>query len=518
MKSRLLEWLVKSWLTTTQALTLFIGLGLVLYLVLRPMWPGAVQPIEAHLSLGSTISTWPALLGNTLLIAGVATAMSVSLALPLSYLLFRTNLPGRVLFTLGLLLLACLPVFVTSSAVMALLGFRTSQGNPLFAGLIHGWIGTPLALLQIGLGYLCVNRELEEAASCETSRFGVWTNVDWPQIRWCVLAVGLLQIWFSGTEVTVSDMLCVRTFAEEVYLTYQLSGSTAMQSLVVAPFLALFGLLVLGIVCSAKRADIRSTRVFEARPPRLQLHAMRWPLTVLVGAVVAVLVYFPLHTLVSQVDSVSDFVRLSRRLGAELRQSLLLAGMACLLTLVLTMGIFVRAMSQTRRGRCLRWSLVLLFAWPSPCLAIALIECLNRPGPLGAIYDSPAALVLGQTLRWLPLCVLLTAPALIGLSRDVVEAARADGCDGARLHSALYWPIAKSFLLLAGTAVFILVLSEVTISVLLSPPGFLPMSVRFFTLVHYGLRNEAATICGLMVLVLLLPWSVLVYMLHRPER
>jgi len=60
-------------------------------------------------------------------------------------------------------------------------------------------------------------------------------------------------------------------------------------------------------------------------------------------------------------------------------------------------------------------------------------------------------------------------------------------------------------------------LGEVTASVMLSPPGFLPLSVRFFTLAHYGLRGEAAAVCLLMMIVLVIPWSVLTLLLHRTD-
>ena len=70
------------------------------------------------------LASWPRLIGNTVLVCGVASLTSLLVALPLSFLLFRTNIPGRRPLTLGLLLLACLPPFASASAVLAVVGIR----------------------------------------------------------------------------------------------------------------------------------------------------------------------------------------------------------------------------------------------------------------------------------------------------------------------------------------------------------------------------------------------------------
>ena len=87
--------------------------------------------------------------------------------------------------------------------------------------------------------------------------------------------------------------------------------------------------------------------------------------------------------------------------------------------------------------------------------------------------------------------------------------------NGAGLHRRLYWPVAARYLAIAAFAATIFIFGELTVSVLLSPPGFLPLSVRFFTLAHYGIQGKPAVVCLLTILIMVIPWGVLVYLLNR---
>jgi ABC-type Fe3+ transport system permease subunit len=125
--------------------------------------------------------------------------------------------------------------------------------------------------------------------------------------------------------------------------------------------------------------------------------------------------------------------------------------------------------------------------------------------------------VLGQILRWLPVGVLFAVPGTARVTADLVDAARLDGCRASQLHVRLIWPLAVRSLALSAIAVMVLVFGELTASVLLSPPGVLTLSVRFFTLAHYSLAGQAATICVIAWICMVIPWSVLLHLLRRPD-
>lgn len=508
--------LLTCWVVGAQAFIVLIGVAFGLYLVVRPFVPGASSTTTSSGDLWAIISTWPELLGTTLIVCGTASVISLALALPIAYLLFRTNLPGRRAITAGLLLAACMPVFVGASSVIALMGLHLGSGNPWLAGVIHGWVAMPLSVLPIGLAYRCVDRAWIDAAAIEANWRYTWRHVEWPVIRWSVAAVVVLQFWLAGVDITVTDLLAVRTFAEEVYVGFQLGGSTALQSLVIAPYLALFGILLFELRRMTVSADLRWERITGAEPPATKLGTGRWPLLAAMFIVLTAIMGVPLLAVMRQVGSLSELPMMARSMTRELGDSLLLAGGTAIAVVILIMGIAPAIVSRRTIGRAQRAAILLLFALPTPCLAIMLIEMTDQPmAPLSWLYDSIALPILGQTLRWLPVAVLVMLPGLVRVTKQHIDAARLDGCRGVGLYRTLYWPACRPFLVLAALAAFVLTLGEVTLSVLLSPPDFLPLSVRFFTLAHYGLRGEAAVVVVLVVATVVLPWSLASQWLHR---
>jgi len=233
----------------------------------------------------------------------------------------------------------------------------------------------------------------------------------------------------------------------------------------------------------------------------------------------------PIAALVRAVGGSSEFVRFSRDLAPEFVTSFLLAGGCVVMVVVLVMAVGPTVWRGRRSARG-TWvalpgasvSALALLAIPSPLLAMGLIELFNRPGPLGAVYDSSAFPLLGHVIRWLPIGLLIAAPGFLRVTPPLTDAARLDGCRAAACLRFIYWPMASRFLLLAGVVTMVLSLGEVTLTVMLSPPGFLPLSVRFFTLAHYGLRGEAATICLLIMIGLVLPWTLITSLLQRSDR
>ncbi|MCK4658806.1 MAG: iron ABC transporter permease [Phycisphaerae bacterium] len=515
--SRLVDVILMVWIGCSRILIVGCGLGLMAYWVARPLQPASAGEGGAVFSWWAELSSWPTLVWNTFVVSGTAASLSLVVAIPVAFLLFRTDLPARRWFTGGLLLPACLPVFVSASAILSLIGTRAWEGNAFMAGVIHGWLGIPLAIVLLGVGYRGIDGNIEEAAALDAGWARVCLRLDPSLILWSILGVAVIQTWVSATDIAVSDLLAIRTLAEEVYVTFQLSRSASAQALVVVPYVALFGVLVLGVARAARRVDLHVEQAGRRPPHMIRLGRWRWPLWSALLLLLGVMILMPVVWLMGEVESVGQFWRGVGKLCPELWDSSLLAGASALAIMSIVLGAGDLAIAAGRRAQGLRWALVLLLALPTPCLAIALLEILNQPGWLGRLCDSFFLPVFGQTLRWLPLGMLIASPGFMSVSRDLREAARIDGCNLAGLHRRLFWPMSHRFLALAGVAMVILVCGELTASVLLSQPIVLPLSVRFFTLVHYGLSGQAATICLLVIFVMVIPWSVLVRLLHQRD-
>jgi len=516
---RTLDLVTAGWVFAGRAALGLVAVALVGYLAVRPFV--AIAGSDANPNTNwSELSAWPTLIGNTLIVGFGASVVSLVPALPLGYLLFRTDMPLRRAVTAVLLLAACVPLFVSASAVLSVIGFRVWQGHALIAGAVHGWAALPLSVLIVGQGYRLVDARETDAALLDAPPHRVWMHVDWPLVRWSVLAVFLVVLWLSSTDITITDLVSVRTFAEEVYITFQLGGGAAWQSLVAVPYFGAFGLLLWAAMRAAGTTGLDASKLECVTPRTTWLGSIGKVGCLLAAlALIGAAVVPPVLRLARAVGGLSDFARFSHGLAPEFVTSFLLAAGCAVLVVLLVMAVgpsIVRWPSRSA-DRALRWSALALLALPTPLLATALIEGFNRPGVLGAIYDSAAFPLIGQVVRWLPLGLLVAGPGFLRVTRDLTDAARLDGCSEPQLRRFLYWPVSSKFLALCAVVTIVLTLGEVTASVMLSPPGFLPLSVRFFTLAHYGLHGEAAAICLLMMIVLVIPWSVLILLLHRSD-
>src|SRR5262249_15380746 len=82
---------------------------------------------------------------------------------------------------------------------------------------VHAVAALPWVVLLVGQGLCWVERELEEDALTAAGPGRVLLRVS---LRRSAAAVGAAALWvalLTATEITVTDMMRVRTFAEEVY-------------------------------------------------------------------------------------------------------------------------------------------------------------------------------------------------------------------------------------------------------------------------------------------------------------
>ena len=74
-----------------------------------PLW-ACVSALNAT-AAAVDLPRWAALLATTTVVSGVAMTLAVTCGVGIGALLFRTNLPGRRLAVVGLLVAICIPTF-----------------------------------------------------------------------------------------------------------------------------------------------------------------------------------------------------------------------------------------------------------------------------------------------------------------------------------------------------------------------------------------------------------------------
>lgn len=472
-----------------------------LMLVWQTFWPEGGSSAYNWSDLLSDWPRWRVLLGNTLIVGTVAVSVAVILGASLALLAFKVRWRGAGLLVALLLLLACTPTYVTSSALFGLLDVGAARGSAALAGLIHGLMYFPLASVLIGLGLLFVESELEEAALLETQPRTVLLKISLLRAWWSIAAAGLIVMWFVLTDYSVTNILQVRTFPEEVYTQYRLWGQRTPSLLVSLPVLFI---LATGFWMLQRLAGVLSTPLFQgqaARPFRISLRPSdRMPaaviLLVLLSSVCGMMVLW-----ITRMSSLGSVWITLQAILPDWWNTIVIASATGALVSGSAMSI-AWIWARLRRWRVLTGlMLLLLISTPSPTLAIVLISSFSRREPawlmdaLQPFYNSLWADVLVLWLRFLPVGVLLMLPAIKRVTQAVDDAAQADGAGWFERAYHIYWPAGRAQATLVGLVILLLSISELDCVHLVSPPGIETLSGRLFSFIHAGVETQVATVC-----------------------
>jgi len=152
-----------------------------------------------------------------------------------------------------------------------------------------------------------------------------------------------------------------------------------------------------------------------------------------------------------------------------------------------------------RRGRLFG---VLVVGWvvalPAPVLALGLMDLYNAewtPNWLYALYNTRLPMCWGQLVRALPIAWVAIGAALEQMDQEAFDAARVAGAGAWGMLGRIALPLLEPTLWLAGVGVTALVLMELPVAKLLAPPGYDPLSMRIFSLLHQGTANQQAGLC-----------------------
>jgi iron(III) transport system permease protein len=477
-----------------------------------------------------------ALASNTLLLIAGTLALSMPLGLIAAILLFRTDLPLRGLFLFITVLALFIPLTLLTSAWQATMGtggwlpaalWPDAEGRPWAEGLapaiwIHALASLPWIILIVGVGLCWVEGELEENALLAVSSWRVLWHVTLPRSR---AAIGAAALWVTlqtAAEITVTDMMQVRTFAEEVYTQLGMGGGPALARAVGVslPFVGLTWLLIVGTVPRLEKA-LPPLQTLLTPPRPFFLGWGRVPATLGMMLGVGVLVGFPLASLLWKAGlqgwpTIWSLPYALDRMGTALRlhgvmvfESLLLAGVVG----------FIAATAGLRLawlGVGARWFAVLVLgllaiAWslPGPVVGVGFKAAIGdvldlfgstsaRPDSLAVLLyygPSPVPLVWIQVVRFLPCALAMLWPVVRLLPAELRDSARVDGLFPVQEYRHVVRPLAARAWWWTALAVAALALGELSASKLVETPGSQTFSQVIFDRMHYGVTNDVAALC-----------------------
>jgi iron(III) transport system permease protein len=476
------------------------------------------------------------LLLNTALLALGTLAISVPLGALFGVAIAKIEFPGRRLLALLLAALLFVPLYVQAAAWNGALGTGgwltqwlagETYAKPWLVGWrgaiwIHAMGAVPWIALLGAASLRTVERRLEEESLLDASPFAVLTRVSlrrgaggfWAGAMWVAIV--------CATEIAVTDLFQIRTFAEEIYTEATLGPLGALPGgllqtdlavgvAIIAATVGVALLLTLPWLPTAASIAVEQTWNWRPRPAsRPWIAGSVWLLAALLLAPPLASLVWKSGIDVTQRDgaferswSLAKAATMVAESPWEHRRewgwSLVIGVMAMAATTLI--GVLLAWQARGPRwGRSLATTVAIAIAVPAPLWGVWAIDALNHPAdsiwvPLTFLYDrtllAPAAL---QTIRALPIVGLWLWSQLASVPQDLLEAARSEGAGSMtrlwRVALPLRWPGVAAA---AGMAL-VLAVGELSASLLVLPPGVTTISVRIFQLLHYGVDDRVAAL------------------------
>jgi ABC-type Fe3+ transport system permease subunit len=482
------------------------------------------------------------LLVNTLSLTAGALAIAVPVGALLGVLLARFDVWGRraSIVLLGSLLLV--PLYLQAAAWQAgfgIEGWQTSLQSgevrePWLDGWrgaiwVHGCAGIPWVALFVGVAARTIPREWEELALLDLSAVGVFLRVT---LRLLLPAVLLGALWVAITtmsEMSVTDLFAVRTYAEELYIQINLgSWNAVMDAATTEPgdVPALVGMVVtlitsIGVVVLASAVLVVPRRLPVGPPLVFALGKWRATLSLVTWLLIGIVVLLPLSNLIykaggivwqseagvergwSVLKAIETTAASPADHTAEFTWSLLMAASTAAVTLLIAAPL-AHASRRSNVAACIAFGLALAgMALPGPLVGLGLISIFSEPQwrILNYLYDDTIAVaVVGQSLRAFPLTYFLVWHALRTVPPSLTEMALLDGAGPLRRM----WLAVRQrpgAMVVAALGAAVVSVGELAATILVAPPGIEPLSIRIFGLLHYNVMDQLAAITLMLILL-----------------
>jgi len=498
-------------------------------------------------------------LGNTVAFLIVTLAVAFALALPLAWLMERTDFPGKpIVFTLMTVALL-IPGFAVALGWMFLLHPRIGIINQLLIGLfglaqapfnitsivgmgiVEGLSLTPLAFIMTSIVLRAMDPALEEAAAMSGAPtwqavLRITLRVVWPGLL--AAAIYVSAVSFAAFDVPAILGLTNRIYTFSTYVFRQLTpteglpeyGSVATLSVVMVALAIVLSWCYRTVQRQAPRYAVITGKAY--RPRILPLGPAKGPAIFFVAAFFVITQLLPILVLAwvsalpfLQTPSADAWGQLSwvnyRSIPTELMaRSMINTGGLMLIVPTITVALSVAISWVVLRSRARGRALFDFFAFlpvtipPIVFSIAALLLALFVLRQVVPIYGTIWILVLVYVIARLSYGTRMTNSAMIQIHHELDEAAQVSGAGTAGVLRAVLVPLLAPSLLYAWIWIALLTYRELTLPVVLASSGNLPFSVLVWSYVQsssYG-RASAAT---LIMLVIMVPFLLAYWLIAR---
>jgi len=476
---------------------------------------------------------------NTIWVSVCSALMGVILALPLSWLLTRTNLPRSNFLRSAFCLPYAIPPYIGAIAWIYL-------ANPS-NGILNNFLGVKFFNIYTNAGLIWVmgsffytfillsllsaldrmDPSLEEAARLSGAGpirifFEITVPIIRPSLISGVLLVLLAAAASFGVPALIGNPAGIFLVTTKIY-TYQKMGS--MNGIHMAGSLSLI-LLILAVIVLVANQKIISRGHFKtisgksARPSMIDLGPSKWPLFFLLTILFNIFFMLPIFgILVSALSKIQGrfdianfglqnfsrvFFETDETPRAFYNSFVLAIGVA---SIAMILGMFMAYMQiKTKaKGRGLIEIFASLpYATPGTVLALALILTFSGSifGMNFSLYNTLTLIGIAYLAKYLNFSIRTNADGLGQIDDCLAEAARVSGASWWFTMKTIWFPLMKPALVASWFLVFMPAFSELTMTILLTGPGLETLGTLLFQLQEYGdASGGGAAVLALVIII-----------------
>ncbi|MCP4455738.1 MAG: hypothetical protein GY809_30125 [Planctomycetes bacterium] len=459
-------------------------------LIVVPLGLTAVLALTSDQSVTSVVTDWPNLVGRSMGLAGVIAALAVILGMAPAHVLSHTRHTHVVL---GCLILALVfPKYVLYYAWTLLLhptsplSHVLSQHPAVARAMSHGiTVGTlalwhwPLAALLMAQARRWMDQGVWDIACLDAAPTQRTWRVTLPMM-WRPVALAFAVCFLLVLcEFTTFHLSGLRTVGSELAVVYELTGSTGSVARAALPlvFPAMAGAVALTCAAGQWRSPARDE--ISVKPVRGGLFL--WSVILWCVSLVC-----PVILLLCHVRSAAPFVQFLTLHSDDLLGSLIVAisaaGVACVLSSV------PRCLGRVG-GHAATGTLFLALFLPASVLAVALLKMVTVVPWLRGLRLSWALVALGQGARFAGVALLVRYLLRCTSRRDLTETAALDGASGLARWWHVDLPCTWPTVAAAGLLMMMFSLTELSVTMVLLPPGVPSFAQRLLNQMHY-VRDE----------------------------
>lgn len=456
------------------------------------------------------------LLGRSIAMAGGATLLALFLGIPFGLALARVRFFGHTLCKVLYLVPLFIPPHIHGMAWITLLGdkgiltlwlmevFNLSSPpvnlyGPVGAAVILFLAHFPLLVLLILTGLESMDYRLEEAALCSKRPFAVLTKITLPLLMPYIISGAVFVFIFSFFNYGVPSMLRVQSFPVEIFTRFSgffdEAGATALS---LPMILVAFSLLIWQYRVMADRSHVtishnaRPANPSTSFPVRILAGVLAWGLFILsVG--------LPLLALAHQAGPWASYQAAFTTSWSEIITTLIGSGLAATCTVVLAYLLARYLESSVALPKSLLDLLSFLpFAFPAALFGIGLIHLWNRPATQ-VIYGSISILVLAYVARFIPFAIRILVAGFKQVNPSLLEAAWLCEPNLWQRLRRIELPLLAKPLATCWCITFIFCMGELGATLLVVPPGSGTVSLKIYTLMHYGAGPLVAALALILI-------------------